>query len=221
MSQAQKQSFITKQILTKEELTAIKELTDICNRHENLHMRISWDMLQSRPGVEINDFLFYTDNQLVGYLYIDSWGIEEKELTGMVHPDYRRRGIFRQLFNASKEECESRGAERLLLICERSSSSGQAWIKSLDAEHDFSEHEMVLENFQESMVFDDRLIFRPADSGDLDLLVTIRVGSFGDTTEDVRPNIEKHLQDPSQHYYVATLGGADIGCKEPVGSLRL
>lgn len=221
MPQTQKQGLITRQTLNREEVAAIEQLAKLCDQYENLHMRISWDMLRTRPGVDVNDFLFYMDDLLAGYLCIDSWGLDDKELVGMVHPTYRRQGIFRQLFDVARAECASRGVERILLINEHSSDAGRAFLQSIGAIYDFAEHEMLLGEFKDSMAFDERLIFRPATEEDFDMLVALKAGSFGDDEDGIRHIVTQCLQDSARQYYVATLGGANLGCQEPVGVLRL
>ncbi|HLG60486.1 MAG TPA: GNAT family N-acetyltransferase [Ktedonosporobacter sp.] len=221
MADGQAQELVAKQRLNEVELAEIRQLTDICDSHEGLHMRILWDMLQSRPGIEVNDFLYYEGKTLAGYLAMDSWGIEKRELTGMVHPEYRRKGIGRALLNAAREECSSRGIKQVILVCERTSASGQAFVRAVGGRLDFSEHEMVLGNFQERNLFDDRLFFRAADSADLEALAAIQAGSFGDPLEEARLGQSKHLQEPNSYTYIATFGEESVGCEEPVGALRL
>src|ERR1700694_94708 len=109
---------IAKSTLTSDEIAEISRLIDICNEHDGLHMRIGLEMLRERAGDETNDFLYYARGQLVGYLEADSYGRKEKELTGMVHPDFRRQGIFTAHFTAAKEELQRRGAQKLIFVCE-------------------------------------------------------------------------------------------------------
>src|SRR5579885_2714596 len=221
MTDEKVQGLVAKQKLSEAELADIRQLTDSCDRYEGLHMRILWDMLQARPGIEVNDFLYYEGETLAGYLAMDSWGIDERELTGMVHPEYRRKGIGHALLNAAREECFSRGIKQVILVCERTSPSGQAFARSVGGRLDFSEHEMVLENFQERNLFDERLYFRLAEPSDLEALAAIQAGSFGDTLEEARHAQSRYLQEPNCYIYIATFGEESVGCEEPVGTLRL
>ncbi|HEY6542550.1 MAG TPA: GNAT family N-acetyltransferase, partial [Ktedonobacteraceae bacterium] len=125
MSNESKQGLVTKSTLTPDEIAAISRLIDICDQHDGLRMRIGMEMLRERSGEESNDFLYYADGQLVGYLEADSYGRQEKELTGMVHPDFRRRGIFTALYTAAREEFQQRDVQKLILVCEHTSESGQ------------------------------------------------------------------------------------------------
>jgi|SRR5579883_138304 len=217
----ERHGLIQKQNLTPAELDAIKQLVDTCERFEQLHMRLSWEMVQNRPATQVLDYLYYDHGNLVGYLALDNWGMAEKELVGMVHPDYRCRGIFRTLLDAARVESLQLGVVRLILVCERISQSGQAFVKAVGASYDFAEHEMVLREFQPRPDFDERLVFRLAGEQDLDMIVTVLAGSFGDSEVSVRHRVTRLLQDPTRSYYLATLGGGSVGCGEPVGCLRL
>ncbi len=218
---SQVQGLIKKATLTQAERGEIEQLTDLCNRYENLHMRLDFGMLRERPGDIVTDFLYYRDGRLLGYLGLDNWGAEERELVAMVHPEFRRQGIFNALFTATKEEGNSNGIHRLDLVCERSSVAGQACAKAIGARYGFAEHEMVLADFKDSFTFDERIFFRQAARSDLDALVTVQADSFNDPELFVRTKLLQLLQNPRQRFYLATFGEGEVSCKELVGSLRL
>jgi ribosomal protein S18 acetylase RimI-like enzyme len=221
MINRQRQSLLKKRTLATEELSAIRQLAEICNQHEKLHMRLDWSLLSARSGAEVNDFLYYRDGVLVGYLMAYGLGTDERELTGMVHPAYRRQGIARILLQAARDEYTGFGVRQLLLITEHHSRSGKAFVAAVGAHHDFAEHEMLLTHFQVRQQFDDRLLFRPADLSDLDALATIYAAIDGSSPEVGKPRIQMRLQDPHCQYYLATFGEEAVGCHEPVGSLRV
>ena len=213
MANNQKQGLITKQTLTNAELADIEQLTDTCNNHENLHMRLSW--LRTRPPAnETNDFLYYQDSTFLGYLNVSSYGTKEKELIDMVHPDHRRKGIFRALLTAAREECLRQGVQQFILICEHASQSGMAYATAIGAHYAFSEHEMVLGPFQQKHSLDERLHIRKAGADDAEVLTSIMATDFGDLDE-AQHYITSFLPRPDQPFYLATLD------QEPIGCLRL
>ena len=202
----QEQGLFRKHILTDTELREIEHLTEICNKYEDLHMRFSW--LRTRPlSEEANDFLYYEDGKLTGYLNISSYGRKEKELTGMVHPEQRRKGIFRALFMAAKEECMRRGMQRVILVCEHASRSGPAFAAASGAHHDFSEHAMVLGDFQERGTADERVHTRKAGLEDFEALASITTTDFGDV-EEANFYVAQFLQ----CFYLGMLNEEAIGC---------
>src|SRR6476661_1467927 len=104
----QRQGLVQKQTLTIDEINAIRELAWRCEQAEQLHMRIDWSMLSNRSGNATNDFLYYENDRLVGYLALDDNGGAENEIMGMVHPEYRRHRIFSLLISAAFAECRTR-----------------------------------------------------------------------------------------------------------------
>ena len=220
-----KQGLLKEQILTEAEVTEIEQLAHICNSYENLRLRIGWIRLrpqqrEATSDAHFNDFLFYEDGILAGYLVLDDHGATAREMTGMVHPDYRRRGIFTALLTAAKEECRGLGIRELILVCEESSRSGRAFVAAVGAHCDTSEYRMVLETFHEKKRFDDRLTFRRANESDLEALVTILVDGFNETVDEVRASIIESFDEPYSDFYLATLE-ASLDRKEPVGCLKL
>ncbi len=211
MPETHTQGLVKKQTLSETELEAIEQLIINCNTYEGLHMRLSLDALRKRPGNETNDFLYYEDGILVGYLSVESWGTKAREATGMVHPDYRREGIFSALLTAAKKECQQRGMQKLILVCEHTSQSGQAFVNAIGAQHEYSEHEMVLGTFRERRIFHDGLHMRQANMSDLDAIVSILAADSGNVVL-VKQWVEQCLANPDMRFYLATLDGKPLGC---------
>lgn len=133
---------ILKKGLEPADLLQIQSLEHVCNEYENLKMQLKWSILHNRPANQLNDFLYFADGQLVGYLALFVFSSFEAEVSGMVHPDYRRKGIFTGLLNAAKVECIERNIPKILFICENSSSSAKGFIEYLGAVYSFSEFKM-------------------------------------------------------------------------------
>jgi len=128
--------------LNYEELNELKELESICNKHERLQMKTYWQDVNERAEEGTNDFLYIEDANIVGYLGVYDFGCQEVELIGMVHPNYRGKGIFRLLVCAAAEECRKRRIPKVLFICDDKSLSGKACINKLGAKYIFSDHKM-------------------------------------------------------------------------------
>lgn len=215
MSNDNKHNLIPKQTLTPGEIAEIWRLIDICNTHDGLRMRIGMEMLRERRGDETNDFLYYVDGQLVGYLEADSYGRQEKELTGMVHPDFRRQGIFTTLFTAAKDELQQRGVQKLIFVCEHKSESGRAFLATTGAELAYAEHEMWLGTFNERGRRTAGLSMRRAGVEDIDTIVSFLATDSGNI-EGVRGWVTELMGKPDQFwFFLAALNG------QPLGTVRL
>jgi ribosomal protein S18 acetylase RimI-like enzyme len=202
---------VKKQTLTEAEATSIEQIITMCNNYEGLHMRIDVGTLRLRPGNEANDFLYYEDGALVGYLYVEGWGGRDREIMGMVHPDYRRRGIFSSLLAAAKEECRQRDVRKLILVCEHCSQSGFSFVHAIKAQHEYSEHEMFLGTFRERRKTHKGLDIRQANKHDLDAIVSILSTDSGNV-ESISLWVTKLFDDPSSCFYMATLDDKPLGC---------
>ncbi len=178
MSSTTEQGLVKKQTLTEAEATAIEQLITTCNNYERLHMRIDVGALRQRPGNEANDFLYYEDGKLVGYLYVEGWGSRDRELVGMVHPDHR---------------------------------PGLAFVHSIKAQHEYSEHEMVLGTFQERRKVHEGLYIRQAKKQDLDAVVSILATDSGNV-ESISHWVAKLFEEPTSRFYLATLDEKPLGC---------
>ena len=222
MAIEQRQGLVQKQTLTRDEINAIRELAWRCEQAEQLHMRIDWSMLSNRSGNTTNDFFYYENNRLVGYLALNDSSGAENEIMGMVHPAYRRHSIFSLLISAAFAECRTRGLWHMILVCERRAVSGQAFVRALDATYSESEHEMWLTEVKERGPIDDRLTVRPARRSEIDALVLVQSESFGQLEERTRRRIEARMDDPERStYYIGVFGEPEVGCEEPVGALRI
>jgi ribosomal protein S18 acetylase RimI-like enzyme len=125
-------------------LAEIRGLARACEQHDGLHLKLNWDMLANRSPRETNDFFCYAGSKLAGYLALYGFGRPELELNGMVHPAFRRRGVFKRLVTEAKAECARRGIPKLIFICDRKSPSGLAFVQHLGARYSFSEYGMEL-----------------------------------------------------------------------------
>jgi ribosomal protein S18 acetylase RimI-like enzyme len=201
-----------RQIWTNEEIVEAEALLNLCNAYEQLHIRIFPTMLRSRPGNETNDFLYYEDGQLVGLLSLDDMGKEDREMTGMVHPEYRRRGIFTLLLTQAKEEAQRRHIQRLVIVCERFSRSGLAFVESTGAAYDFSEHKMELQHYQPHGAFSPALQLIKADTNDIDVIASIIAASFGQSVEGAREHVVESIGTSTTQYYLATFENEPVGC---------
>src|SRR4029079_11402746 len=111
MTSTPRQGLYKKWTLADAELTEIKELAQICQEHEPLDHRLTWDALALRSGDKANEQLYYRDDILIGFFSLDGLGSDEAEGTGMVHPNYRRQGVFRALVAAARDECRKNKTE--------------------------------------------------------------------------------------------------------------
>lgn len=213
MLDARKQGLQKRTRLTEAEIAEIVQLNTLCNQQDHLRLLVPVGVLHRRSSEEINDFLYYEQGTLVGYLYMGNWDTKKKEIMGMVEPAFRRRGIFRQLFEAARAECRERNIAVLLLVCEQASNAGQAFARAVGATLAFSEHAMTLRHFIERKTDDPLFQIRPATLADKETIIAIIATDIEEA--QAQTLVEMLLQLPKQVLYLATLSD------QPLGTIRL
>lgn len=127
----------------------ISGLQDRCIKMDQTALKLELDYkvgvsVDSSKGVQdINEFMYYDGDVLIGYMGISSFG-GPWEVNGMVDPDYRRQGIFTKLFELVLAEWKRRKSGSMLLLSDRNSDSGQEFIAGVGAQYKHSEYEMFL-----------------------------------------------------------------------------
>lgn len=209
MIEEQRQGLIKRQGLSEADLAEIAQLAHICNSCEGLDIKLNWSILRERSTDEVNDLFYYQQGHLVGYLAIYAFNTYEAEVSGMVHPDYRRQGIFSMLLQHASEACRQRELHKLFLIVEHNARSGQAFAASLLAQYHHSEYRMSLGELHAPQHFTPNLEFRLARPDEGAILAHITTTAF-EMDEDAEYTPDA-FEKPARRYYVALLDGVYVG----------
>lgn len=190
--------------LSPKELVQVTTLAATCNALEGLDLKLTFP---SGPDEKINAWLVYQQGALAGYCALDG-----TELCGMVHPTLRRQGIGRKLLQAAKDELARRGKSDCLLICEEASRSGQHFVSSLGATHQFSEHRMALVRLPRRPPPIPGLTLRAVAPAESERLIQVLTFSFGDPEHEVRSRTAESLTQENERFYLAWLDDVPVGC---------
>lgn len=199
--------------MTEKELAAVKKLANLCNQYEGIELKLNYTTLEQRPEGENSDFFYYVDGEMKAFLALYAFNTHEAEICGMVHPDYRRQGIFRNLLEQGIAELQRRGIPEILLVIDNRSTSGVAFAKAVGATYKVSEHKMHLmgQPSVQPQRFEDLHVVR----------ATIEEAEFiRDCTsrafhiQDMLPTAPEKFQQANRRIYVIRKGS------EPVGTLQ-
>lgn len=194
------------------QLAGIQHLETACNQYEGLAMKLNWNMLRDRQKDQNNDFLYYSHGRLVGYLALYGFNQREAEVSAMIHPEYRRRGIFKQLLAAAKLELKKRQVPDFLFICERACTSATACMQAISAGYDFSEYKMRWQQVAiKSGSAPIGLQLRPGRLEDIADLVHMDELCFGVSAEAAKRWLMHDLADSNRRILLATLDSIKIG----------
>ena len=142
------QAICLKEYINEKDYKEINSLQEICSANDEVNLKLELDyklnmFKTSDIGLNnINEFFYYIDETLVGYLGISSFGRNIGEINGIIHPKWRRKGLFRKLLEIAIDECNKRKFNKILLLSDGKSNSGGDFIKAVGGKYDFSEYRM-------------------------------------------------------------------------------
>jgi len=212
-------SIFMKLQLNKEDYEAIKNLELICYEQQKTYLKLELDfkmyhMKSSTKDKIMKEFLYYENEILVGYLGTSNFGGDKIEVSGMVHPKFRRRGIFKKLYLLAKEEWQKTSSE-VLVLCDHTSIAGLAFINHIGAEYVSSEYKMSLNRKILPKAATNGIKLRLAAREDMPELYRQDSIYFGlleneVKTENVTEEIDIPLEDDAKNY-LAEIEGRIIG----------
>lgn len=224
----QKHSILMKTKLNEEDYESIKNLESICYEKQktNLKLELDFKKYQIKKFVKnfmknkmMTEFLYYENEILVGYLGLSNFGGATIEISGMVHPKFRRRRIFKKLYLIAKEEWQKTCPQEVLALCDHTSISGLAFINSNGSEYASSEYKMCLNKEILNVTHDYVIKLRLATSEDVDEIDKQSSVYFGAPQKDIndkegsKVEIEKPVIQEEDNFisYMAELDGKIIG----------
>jgi len=214
LQKAVDQVICLKEYITEKDYKEINSLQEICSINDKVNLKLELDYkLEVAKDSEIvlnniNEFLYYIDDTLVGYLGISRFGRNIGEINGMTHPNWRRKGIFKKLFEIAIDEFSERNFDKILLLSDGKSDSGGEFINNIGGKYDFSEYRMK----RVSSVIPERIksiSLRKAGKDDIKEIAKQNSIYFNDSEEDMETSEIKEVLHESTH--MVELNGKIIG----------
>jgi ribosomal protein S18 acetylase RimI-like enzyme len=206
----QENGLVARTLLNESEFEQITALAEVVRGVDGVDVKLNWEMMRQRDGLCPADFCYLENDRIVGYMPLDGFGASY-EITAIVDPAYRRRGIFRALFNAARQEAIARGASELLLVGYRGSAAGNAAIARLGVTYTSSEYRMTAHHaaMPEFPTSETELeMVQEADAEELSRLLSL---AFGDSHYHAVDRLIDAIRRPDCRYYFARVYRERVG----------
>lgn len=205
-------------MLNKQQIEDIQTLQQLCEKNDSIALKLNWETLQTRKAEENNDYFYYSDDTLIGFLGVYKFG-SKFEICGMVHPAYRRQGIFTSLFQKAIQDLSEVGYSSLLLNTPANSISGEKFLHSNPCQYESSEYQMQWNSVHtqdslhsyEQTLFQHKVSLRSAIDEDIEELIRLDKEGFGMSDEDVLDMHRTLQEDGLQNMYVVESNGLTTG----------
>ncbi|WP_315372104.1 GNAT family N-acetyltransferase, partial [Paenibacillus xylanexedens] len=154
--------------------------------------------------------LCYRHGDLVGLLsWYPSDGVTGN-INAIVHPDFRRQGVFGSLLKRAILDMKPQGINQLSYRVPQGLSPGVHTAQSLGAIYDRAEYSMQLVNEVLSVVEPPELTLSLAEAEDMEFMVTCSSQAFGDS-EDWTREYFMQTNEPSRVTYIAWQNQLPVG----------
>lgn len=196
-----------------QQIDQIRLLEQICALSDASDLRVGVESLKAIHGDEA--FLCYNQDQLIGFL---SWYTSDRieaNINAMVHPEFRRNGIFRNLLNHAVTDMHLVNIQHCLFRVPSNSQSGIDCIEHIDANFSHSQFSMTFNSIQDRMPCYNHLTIRVANKKDTAFLVYCFAQAFEDSESWTKEYLESTSQEPSRLTYLA------LHQSNPVGMIRV
>lgn len=194
-------------MLTTKQLKDIEALQKECEIHDNIQLKLNWDMLKNRSDNNY-DFLLYDNDELIAFLGLYPFGTTV-EICGMVKPRERRKYHFSKLFEQAIALAKLQEFHKILLNAPARSEEAKGFLKENKAVYSFSEHQMKWEQTELEEVHGFNL--RLAEVGDLPLRIRLNVEAFG-LNEQSSLEIENRVDlEKDNSVYIIDVQGESVG----------
>ncbi|WP_249870657.1 GNAT family N-acetyltransferase [Oceanobacillus saliphilus] len=196
-------------MLTMKQLKAIEELQQICEAEDTIRLKLNWDMLRNRSVDEENDFFYLDNGKLIAFLGLYGFGTKV-ELCGMVHPAYRRRGIFSDLFSKALYRCKDSHYREILLNAPGNSNTAKEFLDSVTCEYAFTEYQLQWEKIELSGM--DDIHVRPSVSHeDRNAEIQLDVHCFGFSEDESKAYNNRIRLEEEQQFYIIEADDKTVG----------
>lgn len=184
------QKIILKKYLDKNDIKLIRNLEDICLTEDNINLKLELEYRieikkdYNKSLNDVNEILYYLNDELIGYAGISAFSRNIAEINGMVHPSFRRKGIFTKIIEIALDECRKRNFKEILLLGDDKSASAMKFIKKTKAIYSFSECRMTCLEWEVKEINNESIVVKATNKNaeDIDRLNTL---FFGDVSSEM------------------------------------
>lgn len=196
-------------MLMGKQFNDIKKLQEICENEGGFHLKLNEDLLKNRNPDLKDDFLYYQDEKLIGFLGMYGFG-SSVEICGMVHPYFRRQHIFTELFKEMLAEAKKRQFKKIILNSPSKSLEGQLFLAQYACTYSFSEYQM---QWQEKVLNRETAVqLKPSQTlDDREIEIQLDFACFGIPEAEGRRFYQERKSNPYEQMFIIETEGEKVG----------
>jgi ribosomal protein S18 acetylase RimI-like enzyme len=194
--------------LTAQQLIELDTLCQHCKRVDGNTIALYQHILSQNRPFACNIF-YHKKQTLVGFLSTFYFYENTCEISVMVAPNWRNKGIATQMIRESLAHISTQEIEKLVFSTPNGANA--AWLSAHGCHYQHSEYQMQQQGVTPPITTDDTFIVRPATLDDLRTIVAIDEACFSLPAAERLLRLHDLFSDPSYSILIALKDGIPIG----------
>ncbi|MBA2657464.1 MAG: GNAT family N-acetyltransferase [Tatlockia sp.] len=190
------------------QLDSLNQLAALCKATDGDLPPLYIHILEQKRLSDSN-FLYYQDNKLVGFLSVYFFYTNACEITMIIDPNHRRKGLAKQLLAALIPLIEAKQVGTLLFSTPE--AAHEKWLSSLGFNYQNSEYHMERNSFEPILIKKNRLTIRKANENDIPTLCAIDELCFPVEPENMPLRFISLMAEADYTILLASIDGKAIG----------
>ena len=204
-------NIIQKANVSARQIQDVNALFSLCNHVDNTKYVFDNDS-DFKEENDINTFLLYAGEDLVSVINIFAPTKKEAEIIALSKPEKRKNGYFNILRGAAEKELFRRGIPSILFVCDVNSADGNAVVRHLGSEYEYSEYLMSYKQRETKKPdINAKIRLHRARYGDVDTLVKINSSAFNGSITESRELIIDFFNSDKRRLYSISYENIIIG----------
>jgi ribosomal protein S18 acetylase RimI-like enzyme len=186
--------------INKQQLDELKTLAELCNNKDGSVPNLYTHILSQNRAIPAS-LLYYDQQQLIGFLNVYFFYEDAVEISLLVHPSYRKKGIAKQLLNAIIPLIEFQNYSKL--IFSTPAGVNNKWLLACGYSYLHREYYMERDDLTPILDHNSQLTFRAATPEDIPELCLLDKQCFPKKHGDLPMRFEHLLDDRTYEVYLA------------------
>ncbi len=194
--------------LNEQQLNHLQSLVDACKKADGSAPNVYPYLLEQLRALPAN-VLYYEKEKMIGFLSVYFFYEDAVEVAILVHPDFRRKGIAKQLLTTIKPLLEVNHIEKLIFT--NPAQKNSTWLETQGFSYQHSEYHMLRNDLNPILESRADLSFRTAQELDIPELCALDEGCFPRKQSELPERFHNLLNDRNYKIILAEINGKIIG----------
>lgn len=186
--------------LNEAQLKDLEQLRAVCRKKDGSAPNLYTHLLTQKRNLP-TVLLYYDKHHLVGFLSVFFFYEDAVEISLLVHPDYRRKGIAKKMLHHILPLVKEQGFFKL--IFSSPSHANDQWLAERGFLYMHSEYYMERHDLNPLLDYKKELTYRTATEQDIPLLCVLDEACFFKTQSELIPRFEHILSDRTYQIILA------------------